>query len=98
MAMPYMEQAPNTAQFYQDIVHRVKKYPNGIKKTVFELQAVDWRSNQKIPSDEMAKTIQSLYEQGAMHVAYYPDDPIKDHPDSSVMRKAFDLKSSKLIP
>ena len=98
MAMPYMEQAPNTAQFYQDIVNRVKKYPNGIKKTVFELQAVDWRSNQKIPSDEMAKTIQSLYEQGAMHVAYYPDDPIKDHPDSSVMRKAFDLKSSKLIP
>lgn len=98
MAMPYMEQAPNTAQFYQDIVHRVKKYPNGIKKTVFELQAVDWRSNQKISSDEMAKTIQSLYEQGAMHVAYYPDDPIKDHPDSSVMRKAFDLKSSKLIP
>lgn len=98
MAMPYMEQAPNNAQFYQDIVNRVKKYPNGIKKTVFELQAVDWRSNQKIPSDEMAKTIQSLYEQGAMHVAYYPDDPIKDHPDSSVMRKAFDLKSSKLIP
>jgi biofilm PGA synthesis lipoprotein PgaB len=98
MAMPYMEQVPNAVQFYQDIVNRVKKYPNGIKKTVFELQAVDWRSNQKIPSDEMAKTIQSLYEQGAMHVAYYPDDPIKDHPDSSVMRKAFDLKSSKLIP
>ncbi|WP_353140766.1 poly-beta-1,6-N-acetyl-D-glucosamine N-deacetylase PgaB [Acinetobacter pragensis] len=98
MAMPYMEQAPNSDQFYQDIVNRVKKYPNGIKKTVFELQSVDWRTNQKVPSDEMAKTIQSLYEQGAMHVAYYPDDPIKDHPDASVMRKAFDLKSSKLIP
>ncbi len=98
MAMPYMEQAPNSDQFYKDIINRVKKYPDGMKKAVFELQAVDWRSNQKIPSDEMAKTIQSLYEQGAIHVAYYPDDPIKDHPDAAVMRKAFDVKSSKLIP
>ena len=98
MAMPYMEQAPNSDQFYKDIINRVKKYPDGMKKAVFELQAVDWRNNQKIPSDEMAKTIQSLYEQGAIHVAYYPDDPIKDHPDTAVMRKAFDLKSSKLIP
>ncbi|OTG91608.1 poly-beta-1,6-N-acetyl-D-glucosamine N-deacetylase PgaB [Acinetobacter sp. ANC 3813] len=98
MAMPYMEQAPNSDQFYKDIINRVKKYPDCMKKAVFELQAVDWRNNQKVPSDEMAKTIQSLYEQGAIHVAYYPDDPIKDHPDTAVMRKAFDLKSSKLIP
>ena len=98
MAMPYMEQAPNSDAFYQDIVNRVKQFPKGIKKTVFELQAVNWRTNQKVPSDEMAQTIQSLYEQGAMHVAYYPDDPIQDHPDTRVLRKAFDLKSSKLVP
>lgn len=98
MAMPYMEQAPNSDAFYRDIVNRVKQFPKGIKKTVFELQAVNWRTNQKVPSDEMAATIQSLYEQGAMHVAYYPDDPIQDHPDTRVLRKAFDLKSSKLVP
>ena len=98
MAMPYMEQAPNNDQFYTDIVNRVKKFPKGIKKTVFELQAVDWRKNQKIPSEEMAKTIQSLYEQGVMHVAYYPDDPIQDHPNVKILRQAFDLKSSKLVP
>ena len=98
MAMPYMEQASNSDAFYRDIVNRVKQFPKGIKKTVFELQAVNWRTNQKVPSDEMATTIQSLYEQGAMHVAYYPDDPIQDHPDTRVLRKAFDLKSSKLVP
>lgn len=98
MAMPYMEQAPNSDVFYRDIVSRVKQFPQGIKKTVFELQAVNWRSNQKVPSDEMASTIQSLYEQGAMHVAYYPDDPIQDHPNTQVLRQAFDLKSSKLVP
>lgn len=98
MAMPYMEQVSNNDQFYKDMIKRVKTFPNGMKKTVFELQAVDWRNNQKVPSEEMAKTIQSLYEQGVMHVAYYPDDPIKDHPDAQVLRKAFDLKSSKLVP
>ena len=46
----------------------------------------------------MAKTIQSLYEQGVMHVAYYPDDPIQDHPNVKILRQAFDLKSSKLVP
>jgi biofilm PGA synthesis lipoprotein PgaB len=33
-----------------------------------------------------------------MHVAYYPDDPIKDHPDVNVMHKAFAEKSSRLVP
>lgn len=98
MAMPYMEQAPNNDVFYHDILNRVKQFPNGIHKTVFELQAVNWRTNQKVPSEEMAATIQSLYEQGAMHVAYYPDDPIQDHPDPQILHKAFDLKSNKLIP
>lgn len=98
MAMPYMEQAPNSDKFYQDIVNRVKSFPNGMEKTVFELQSVDWRTNKKVPSEEMAKTIQSLYAQGVMHVAYYPDDPIQGHPDTSIMKKAFDLKSSKLVP
>ncbi|UDM38990.1 poly-beta-1,6-N-acetyl-D-glucosamine N-deacetylase PgaB [Acinetobacter haemolyticus] len=98
MAMPYMEQAADSDAFYRDIVNRVKQYPNGIKKTVFELQSVNWRTNQRVPSDEIARTIESLYTQGVMHEAYYPDDPIQDYPDTGVLRKAFDMKSSKLIP
>ncbi|MEG0347925.1 MAG: poly-beta-1,6-N-acetyl-D-glucosamine N-deacetylase PgaB [Acinetobacter sp.] len=98
MAMPYMEQVDNPEKFYTDIMDRVKQYPNGIKKTVMELQAINWRNDQKIPSEEMAATIKSLYQQGAMHIAYYPDDPIKQHPDVETMRKAFALKSSQLVP
>jgi len=98
MAMPYMEQSKNPNQFYTDILNRVKKYPNGIKKTVMELQAMNWRNDQKVPSEEMAETIKSLYQQGAMHFAYYPDDPIKGHPDVEIMHKAFALKSPQLVP
>jgi len=65
MAMPYMEQVDNSEKFYTDIMDRVKQYPNGIKKTVMELQAINWRNDQKIPSEEMAATIKSLYQQGA---------------------------------
>ncbi|AXY60787.1 poly-beta-1,6-N-acetyl-D-glucosamine N-deacetylase PgaB [Acinetobacter sp. WCHAc010052] len=98
MAMPYMEQVSDQQKFYHDILSRVKQYPDGVKKTVFELQSVNWRNNQKIPSEEMAATIRSLYQQGVMHVAYYPDDPVKDHPEVQIMKQVFSLKSSKLIP
>jgi biofilm PGA synthesis lipoprotein PgaB len=76
----------------------VKKQPNGIKKTIFELQAVNWRNNQKIPTSEITQTIQSLYQQGVMHVGYYPDDPIEDHPNTAEMRKVFDSKPQRLVP
>lgn len=98
MAMPYMEQASNPTQFYTDILNRVKQYPNGLKKTVMELQATNWRNDQKVPSEEMAATIESLYQQGALHIGYYPDDPIKQHPDVATLHKAFALKSSQLVP
>lgn len=89
MAMPYMEQVDDPAQFYQQLLSRVQQYPQGLRKTVFELQAVDWRSGNKIPSAEIAETIQKLYQAGVKHIAYYPDDPIQNHPDPAVLRQAF---------
>ncbi|WP_445117027.1 poly-beta-1,6-N-acetyl-D-glucosamine N-deacetylase PgaB [Acinetobacter sp. WZC-1] len=98
MAMPYMEQVPDKNKFFHDMINRVNKYPGGMKKTVFELQAVNWRNSQKIPTREITDTIQSLYQQGVLHIGYYPDDPIQDHPDTGEMRKVFDTKSPRLIP
>lgn len=98
MAMPYMEQVSDQNQFYQKLIQRIKQYPQGMKKTVFELQAVNWRNNQKIPTEEMVNTIGALYQQGVIHIAYYPDDPIQGHPNTIDMRKVFDTKSYRLIP
>lgn len=98
MAMPYMEQVEDKDKFFRDMANRVSKYPNGFKRTVFELQAVNWRNNQKVPSEEMADTIASLYKQGVMHVGYYPDNPIEDHPDPAVLRQVFDTKPNALVP
>lgn len=98
MAMPYMEQVDNKEKFFKDLVSRVVKFPNGLKKTVFEIQAVDWRNNQKVSSTEMASTFKSLYEQGVLHVGYYPDNPFEDHPNPKILKAVFDTQSSDLVP
>ena len=98
MAMPYMEQVEDKDQFFKDLVNRVSKYPNGLKKTVFEIQAVDWRNNNKVSSEEMAETFKSLYQQGALHVGYYPDNPFDNHPNPQILKAVFDTKPSGLIP
>lgn len=98
MAMPYMEQVDHKDQFFKDLVARVEKYPNGLNKTVFEIQAIDWRKNEKVSSEEMAETFKSLYAQGARHVGYYPDNPIEDHPNPKTLKAVFDTQSSDLVP
>lgn len=97
MAMPYMEQVEDKDQFFKELVSRVEKYPNGMNKTVFEIQAVDWRNNQQVSSKEMAETFKSLYRQGVLHVGYYPDNPIEDHPNPQTLKAVFDTKPSGLI-
>lgn len=94
MAMPYMEKAKDPQAFMQNLVAKVKEHPNAMRKVVFELQTVDWRTDKKIPSAEIAATIKSLYDAGVQHVAYYPDDSIQDHPDAAIIRPVFDGKSN----
>jgi len=79
------------------MIAKVKEHPNAIRKVVFELQTVDWRTNKKIPDAELAETIKSLYDAGVQHVAYYPDDSIQDHPATSALRPVFDIKSNKPV-
>jgi biofilm PGA synthesis lipoprotein PgaB len=87
MAMPYMENAPDPGTFYRDLVAEVKAR-GGMKKVVFELQAVDWRQGSKpIPSEELAETIRTLFDLGVQHVGYYPDTPMRNHPDPAVIRR-----------
>jgi biofilm PGA synthesis lipoprotein PgaB len=92
MAMPYMEQAPDAAAFFHDLVGAVEER-GAMKRVVFELQAVDWRDhNRPIPTAELADTIRSLYAMGVQHVGYYPDVSFKGHPDPATLKTVFDAK------
>jgi biofilm PGA synthesis lipoprotein PgaB len=87
MAMPYMEQAPDHAAFYSDLVKKVLDRPGAIDRVVFELQTVDWnKGNAMLPTEEIVSTIRRLYDLGAVHVAYYPDMLFQNHPAPAAIR------------
>jgi biofilm PGA synthesis lipoprotein PgaB len=81
MAMPAMENAKNPKAWLDTLERRVAAAPGGAAGTIFELQAVDWRTKQPIDTRVLAKQMRQLLDDGALHLAYYPDDPEKNQPD-----------------
>lgn len=98
MAMPYMESSHNHRQFYLDLIAQAKKYDPHLDRTIFELQAVNWKNNQKISSQEIAETIQLLKQHGVKHLGYYPDDFVQQHPHALTLKSAFALDDSNHTP
>lgn len=97
MAMPYMEQADDAGAFYNQIIARVKQQECGLERTVFELQTVNWRkNNEPISPQELSLTIQHLYDLGANHIAYYPDDWFHNNPDADLMKQVFARKAARI--
>ncbi|MFY9288969.1 MAG: poly-beta-1,6-N-acetyl-D-glucosamine N-deacetylase PgaB [Alphaproteobacteria bacterium] len=101
MAMPKMENVPSdeAEEWMQKLVTVAKSKPNGLKHTVFELQAVDWNEQAQgrertIPSDDLASQMRFLSEQGAENFGYYPDDFVTNTPDIEVLAPEFSLRAS----
>jgi poly-beta-1,6-N-acetyl-D-glucosamine N-deacetylase len=97
MAMPYMEEAGDHRQFYDDIVKHVKQDKCGLERTVMELQTVNWRKgNEAISSQELESTISYLYGLGIHHIAYYPDNVFTNNPDTDMIKQAFSQKPVRM--
>ena len=102
MAMPYMENADiesadtgNDGQpmtWLKNLVSEIAKQPGALRKTVFELQSLDWRNATRIDSDEMAEQMKLLQLQGALNFGYYPDDFLNDAPSHHVIRPFLSLQ------
>ena len=90
-AMPFMEQAENPDTWLEDLVKKVAAQPNGLSKTVFELQTVDWNTQKKIPMATFLKQLKLIQGMGAIHLGYYPDNVFEDHPKLEEMESAFAL-------
>lgn len=96
MAMPYMEGAVDPLGFQRDLFKAVARFPEGPRKVVFELQAVDWRHDQRpVPTEELVRSIELLYGLGAVHVGYYPDMLFESHPDAASMRRVFSMRDDE---
>lgn len=105
MAMPLMENvAPRDAEAWlQRMVGLVAARPLGLKRTIFELQAVDWRrtpsaADRKIPTATLSRQMRLLARLGALNFGYYPDDFIADHPETGPLHRNFSLQSYPYRP
>ncbi len=104
-AMPDMENIPHEHQDlwmgYLMSVAAGKR--DGLKKTIFELQTVDWRKNaddvdRNISSEKLLHEMRLLQSKGAMNIAYYPDDFLNNMPDEKALHTEFSLQSYPYKP
>jgi biofilm PGA synthesis lipoprotein PgaB len=93
MAMPYMENARKPEAWLRELVRKVAEHPGALGKTVFELQASDWRSGQPVPTATLAAQMERLQRLGAVNFGYYPDDFLQDHPRFAQVKPAISLQS-----
>ncbi|MBV8046822.1 MAG: poly-beta-1,6-N-acetyl-D-glucosamine N-deacetylase PgaB [Paludibacterium sp.] len=96
MAMPYMENAGDADAWLRQLFQHVAQVPGALDKTVFELQAEDWRTHRPVPTREMIDWVRLLNTLGARHIAYYPDDVYTDHPRLSDFKRVFSMRSLPL--
>lgn len=96
MAMPWMEnvRAGQDGPWLDRLVDRVAARAGALDKTVFELQARDWRpapgkpDSGPIDSTVIAAWMKRLQLRGARSFGYYPDDFLHDHPELEIIRPA----------
>ncbi len=93
MAMPYMEGAPQPDRWLRALVAAVAAHPGALRKTVFELQAVDWKTGQPVSDATLAAQMEGLQRLGAINFGYYPDDFVRDRPDLARIKRAISLQS-----
>jgi len=92
MAMPFMENARNPTQWLKKLIAEVAKQPQALNKSVFELQARDWRDSSPVSSKVLAKQMKLLQHQGVRNFGYYPDDFLNDSPKFKVIRPVFSIQ------
>jgi biofilm PGA synthesis lipoprotein PgaB len=80
MAMPYMEGAKKPLRWLRHLVKKAKTIEPLLKKTIFELQARDWRTKKNIPAPVLVDQMELLQLNHALNYGYYPDDFINGSP------------------
>jgi biofilm PGA synthesis lipoprotein PgaB len=91
MAMPYLEGASDERRFYQQLIAAMKREPEGVQRTVFELQTVDWQKKRRLPAAQLRDTMRYLQAQGVRNLAYYPDDFISNEPELQQLKQGMSL-------
>ncbi|MGE0372867.1 MAG: poly-beta-1,6-N-acetyl-D-glucosamine N-deacetylase PgaB [Gammaproteobacteria bacterium] len=93
LAMPYLEAQSDPHAWLETLVARVSREINGLSKTVFELQSVDWRDKSPVETGTLRAQMDLLRRLGVRHFGYYPDDFIAGHPAIAGIKPAMSLNT-----
>ncbi|WP_082081673.1 poly-beta-1,6-N-acetyl-D-glucosamine N-deacetylase PgaB [Methylocucumis oryzae] len=93
-AMPFMEEAEQPQAWLTQLVQAVKRTPGSLNKTLFELQAVDWRNKQKIAMPVFNGQVELLKKLGVKHLGFYPDNVFENQPKLQDLQQHFSLSDS----
>jgi biofilm PGA synthesis lipoprotein PgaB len=93
MAMPQMENAENPNEWLSGLVSKIALHPQGLKKTVFELQAVDWKTRQQISDEDVASQMELLQRSNALNFGYYPDNFLLNQPSLAMLKTMMSLQT-----
>jgi biofilm PGA synthesis lipoprotein PgaB len=88
-----MENAPHPQEWLNTLVEKVQAIPGANQKTIFELQAKNWRNNTNISNQEIMGWMRELRIQGAVNFGYYPDNPFINHPDLELIKRELSTQS-----
>lgn len=80
MCYPRMENVWFPERWLKSLVRKAKERPNGLQKTVFKVQGYDWAGKEWVGSGTVRSWLRALIAEGALNVAYYPDDYTVDQP------------------
>lgn len=94
MAMPYMEQVSDPHRWLAALARRAAATPLGLQRTVFELQARDWRTGKPVPDAELLAQWAVLRRHGVRHLAYYPDDFHGGQPSLAAARATVSVRET----
>lgn len=93
MAYPEHEKIWRANTWLEKLVEISSRHNNGLDKTVFKIQAYNWKKKQWLDGDTMTKQIRRLVARGAKHVAYYPDNYTVNQPELKTIRKEMSTKN-----
>lgn len=91
MAMPDLEGAEDEERFYQRLVEAVGSREEGFRRTIFQLQTVDWARQERIDAHALYRRFRWLQARGVRNLGYYPDDFITGHPELEPLRLGISL-------
>ena len=91
MAMPYLENDDDPDRYLERLAVAVARHDGGLERTIFELQAIDWRTGTAIPATILYRQMRRLQAAGVKHLAYYPDDFVADRPALDQLRQGISL-------